>query len=420
MKSKIVTLDELGEFKNGLNFNKYDYGEGYPIINVKQLYQSRFASTKNLLSIRKDFGKKIDNYTVKKGDLLFARGSMVAKGAGQVVMVNDFKPGTVFSGFIIRFRVNDEKKINPLFLNYILRSPKYRGQFVRLAEGSVHSNFNQEILGNFKIELPSIHIQNIITNILGKIDDSIELLQTLDSHLEDIIKTFFKSWFIDFDGQTEFIDSELGKIPKGWKCYHTDEIKKEKKGIVSGPFGSNIGSRFFQTIGIPVIRGNNLTIGKEEFIDAGFVYITQEKAEELKNCQAIQGDIVFTAVGTLGQVGIIPIYSKYEKYVISNKQLRLRIATDIATPFYCYYWYSYPDVSNFIINQNKGTSVPLINLQVLKSIPIIIPPLTKMKEFEKLVEHIKFTQHNLRQKIDLLSEVRDLILPKLMSGEIRI
>ena len=82
MKSNSVLLSEIGEFKNGLNFNKHDYGKGFPLINVKQLFQSRFATVENLLEIKRDFAKKIDGYFVKKGDLLFVRGSMVLKGAG--------------------------------------------------------------------------------------------------------------------------------------------------------------------------------------------------------------------------------------------------------------------------------------------------------------------------------------------------
>ena len=78
-----------------------------------------------------------------------------------------------------------------------------------------------------------------------------------------------------------------------WPFAKFEDVALPGKGaIVSGPFGSNIGSRFFVDEGVPVIRGNNLTFGERRFIDDGFVYLTEEKAREFKNCQAVVGDLV--------------------------------------------------------------------------------------------------------------------------------
>ncbi len=90
------------------------------------------------------------------------------------------------------------------------------------------------------------------------------------------------------------------------KSIQLNDIAAPGRSVISGPFGSNIGKRFFQEVGIPVIRGNNLTIDSKKFVDDGFVFITEEKADELK-ADAIEGDILFTAAGTIGQVGMIPL-----------------------------------------------------------------------------------------------------------------
>ena len=99
----------------------------------------------------------------------------------------------------------------------------------------------------------------------------------------------------------------------------------EKGAIVSGPLGSNISAKYFVEEGVPVIRGNNLTKGRTKFIDEGFAYLTEAKAAEFRNCIAVANNIVFTAAGSIGQVGMIPPDSRYEEYVISNKQLRVRL-----------------------------------------------------------------------------------------------
>lgn len=146
----------------------------------------------------------------------------------------------------------------------------------------------------------------------------------------------------------------------------------EKGAIISGPFGSNISSKYFVEKGIPVIRGNNLSLGFDKFYDDGFVYVTKEKADELK-CYAYRDDLIFTAAGTIGQVGIIPRNSKYTEYVISNKQIRARIDTTKLDVLYAYYWFSSSWIRELLIKNNKGSTVPLLSLSEVKNLPIFYP-----------------------------------------------
>jgi type I restriction enzyme, S subunit len=194
-------------------------------------------------------------------------------------------------------------------------------------------------------------------------------------------------------------------LPHNWKVVYPDDVTSEARAIVSGPFGSNIGKRFFVESGIPVIRGNNLSLGIKKFINEGFVFLTEEKAEEFKNCQAVTGDIIFTAAGTLGQVGIIPSNSEYPVYIISNKQLRLRPDIKKADSNYLYYWFSSEKIRNHIIGLNTGSSVPLITLGKLRSIPINLPPLyTQRKIAAILSAYDDLIENNLR-RIKILEEI---------------
>jgi type I restriction enzyme, S subunit len=195
-------------------------------------------------------------------------------------------------------------------------------------------------------------------------------------------------------------------LPINWQRLQVqDIISPIKSSLVSGPFGSNIGKRFFVEEGIPLIRGNNLTLGVKKFIDEGFVYITEEKAYELRNCKAIPGDIIFTAAGTLGQVGIIPQNSNYPKYIISNKQLRLRCDTDIALPEYLYYWFSSSKIREYIINQNTGASVPLITLGILRSLPVNLPPLPTQRKIAAILSVYDDLIENNTRRIAILEEM---------------
>jgi len=162
----------------------------------------------------------------------------------------------------------------------------------------------------------------------------------------------------------------------------------EKRSIISGPFGSNISSKFFVESGVPVIRGNNLTIGHEKFIDSGFVFVTKEKAEEL-NCYAYYNDLIFTAAGTLGQVGIIPQNATFDEYVISNKQIRVRLNTDIIDVMYAFYWFSSPWITQKLSNSNKGSTVPLLTLAEIRELPITYPEsLDEQRRIVKMLDSL--------------------------------
>lgn len=198
--------------------------------------------------------------------------------------------------------------------------------------------------------------------------------------------------------------------PAGWRKVTVDDVKAPCKGsVVSGPFGSNIGKRFFVDVGVPLIRGNNLTLGNKKFIDDGFVFITEEKAHELRNCEALPGDLIFTAAGTLGQVGIIPNFPKYPRYIISNKQLRFRCDPSLALPLYLYYWFSSHQMRQYIINQNTGASVPLITLGHLRSFPIYLPPLPIQYKIAAILYAYDDLIENNTRRIRILEEMAQMI-----------
>jgi type I restriction enzyme S subunit len=146
--------------------------------------------------------------------------------------------------------------------------------------------------------------------------------------------------------------------------------------LVTGPFGSSIGSRFFQDSGVPVIRGSNLSESIEQrLIHDGLVFVSEEKAKEFRRSIARKGDLVFTCWGTIGQVGLIDGRCRYDEYVISNKQMKLTPHPAKADSLFLYYLFSGGEVSDQIKGQTIGSSVPGFNLGQLRSIRLRIPPL---------------------------------------------
>jgi type I restriction enzyme S subunit len=181
-----------------------------------------------------------------------------------------------------------------------------------------------------------------------------------------------------------------------WQETTVAELAVKERGTVSGPFGSSISKRFFVDHGIPVIRGNNLSLGTDgpRFHDDDFVFLMSEKADELASAECKVGDLVFTARGTLGQVGLIPPTARYSRYILSANQLRFRPDSAKADARFLYYWFSSPKMVALMQSRNAGSALPNMNLGALRGLPVVLPPLPD----QRAIAHILGT---LDDKIEL-------------------
>lgn len=168
-----------------------------------------------------------------------------------------------------------------------------------------------------------------------------------------------------------------------------DEIKAEgANSIAMGPFGSNIKTDNFVEEGIPVIRGTNLSYGK--LYEENYVYLTEKKADELKASNAYRGDIIFTHRGTLGQVGIIPLNSKFERYVVSQSQMKLSCNRNIVNPYFVYYYFKSKYGQHALLANTSTTGVPAISRPVtsLKNISMPVPDISYQNAVVSLLNSI--------------------------------
>lgn len=172
-----------------------------------------------------------------------------------------------------------------------------------------------------------------------------------------------------------------------WRETAVSEIAVPVRGTASGPFGSSISKKFFVSEGVPVIRGNNLSLGTNgpRFHDDGFVYLTDNKANELSAAECLPGDLVFTARGTIGQVGLIPRNSRFRRYVLSANQLRLRANPEIADSLYLYYWFSSAQMVAVMQARNAGSALPNMNLGALRGLPVILPSLPEQRAIARIL-----------------------------------
>lgn len=194
----------------------------------------------------------------------------------------------------------------------------------------------------------------------------------------------------------------------GWPIQTVDQIKaKEKYSCVAGPFGSDISSKYFVDVGVPVIRGGNLTVGKEEFVPKDFVFVSEDTARQFPGQHVKAGDLVFTCWGTLGQVGLIPKNGPFDEYIISNKQLKLRPNQDVCDSRYLYYYFSQPALVRHINDIAIGSAVPGINLGLLKRLKVVVPPINIQRKIVAVVGAYDDLIKNNQRRIALLDKMAE-------------
>lgn len=290
------------------------------------------------------------------------------------------------------------------------------------------------------VPLPNTNVQHVIAHILSTLDDKIELNRRTNETLEAMARAIFKSWFVDFDpvrakasGEPpesicrrlglspdvlalfpeRFQNSELGNIPEGWPVAAMGALCER---ISMGPFGSDIKSTNFVDEGVPIIRGSNLTNG---FVGGKFVFLTEKKADELRNANAREGDIVITHRGTLGQVGLLP-RSRYPRYVVSQSQMVLVVNRELTTSRYLYEYLRSPIGQHALLANTSQVGVPAIARPTtsVKAISVISPPVSLLRAYEEVSQPLFEQIRNVLEQSSNLAELRDTLLPKLLSGEL--
>lgn len=180
-----------------------------------------------------------------------------------------------------------------------------------------------------------------------------------------------------------------------WKHYKMDELIEE---ISMGPFGSDVKKEFYVDNGVPILNGSNLQGFKIQ--EDSFGYLTKEKADSLKKCNAHRGDIIVTHRGTLGQIVYVPVDSKYDRYVISQSQFRFRCKADLVDVQYLVYYFHTREGQYKILANASQVGVPALAraTSTFRLIDIKLPPLDDQRRIASILS-------SLDRKIELNNKI---------------
>ena len=325
------------------------------------------------------------------------------------------------------------------YIEYILKNLE---QTWRVMEGggSVFGNATKRDLSELLLYWPAPKVRLSISNSLGALDDKIELNRRMNETLEEMAQACFKSWFVDFDPvrakmdgrwQPEqslpglpaehydlfpdrLVSSELGEIPRDWTVVSLSEVISE---LVSGsrPRGGAVKS------GIPSIGAENIlglglyNYSKEKYIPDDFYAKLEKRGANVRN-----GDVLLYKDGAhIGRKTYFDCNFPHTKCVVNEHVFIVRLNKPIMQK-YLFFWLDQDWVTGKIIGLNSNSAQPGINKSGVVSLPFLVPPLNIIELFEQMVSPLIHSIFTRALESITLSNIRDTLLPKLLSGEIRV
>jgi type I restriction enzyme S subunit len=324
---------------------------------------------------------KIDQYKLYIGDIVIAR-TGATTGYNAIIKTNI---DAIFASYLIRYKIN-RGIAEPFFIGYLLKTQNWKGFVQNIIGGSAQPGANAKQFAAFEFMLPPLPEQRAIAAVLSSLDDKIDLLHHQNKTLEQLAETIFRQWFVEeADGMEEKSLDEIAEFLNGLPCQ-----KYLPNGI------------------------NDLPVIKIKEIHQGFSDESDLANTDIPDKYIIQdGDVLFSWSGSLEVV----IWG-YGKGIL-NQHL-FKVGSEKYPKWFYYLWTKHHLPKFRTIASDKATTMGHIQRHHLSDAMVLVPPQKTLKEmdsiFHPMIEKIIFNNKQIKD----LQTLRDTLLPKLMSGEVRV
>jgi type I restriction enzyme S subunit len=377
---------------------------------------------------------KYDRTRLKGGEVLLT----VVGSVGRVAVVSPR-----LSGFNVARAV---AVLHPLphvqaeWIALCLRSPLSQHLLGSRANTTVQTTINLKDLRALPVPLPPDGERQLIASFVGALDDRITLLRETNATLEAIAQALFKSWFVDFDpvrakmegrapeGMDEataalfpdgFEESEfgLGLVPKGWTATTLAALTKQHGGsIQTGPFGSQLHASDYVPDGIPVVMPKD--IANRRVATDSVARIDAINVERLARHKLQVGDIVFSRRGDVEKHALIG--DREVGWLCGTGCLLVRPGKNWIAPNFLSMALDAPAARLWLVQHAVGATMPNLNTGILGSVRLVLPPSVLLAAFENVIAASQALQSQNASTIETLATLRDTLLPRLISGQLRL
>lgn len=400
MEWKLSELSVDGKGHYGIGAPAIPYDKNKP--TYLRITDINDDGTINFLDLKSVDDEDANKYLLKENDIVFAR---TGNSTGRSYFYQKEHGDFVYAGFLIKFSI-DPQKVNPKILKYYTHSQEYYNWVKSFDTGGTRGNINAKTFGDMPISLPKRCVQDKIVGILSALDSKIENNNKINANLEAQAQALFKSWFVDFTPFKDqpFVDSELGPIPQGWKVGKLGDYVEIKRGGSPRPI-----QNFLASQGL-----NWLKISDATSTQSPFIFNIKEKIiiDGLKKTVFLKaGSLVLSNSAT----PCIPKFLSIDSCIHDGW---LYFPHSHLPENYLYLFFKL--MRNNLVSKANGSVFLNLKTDIVKNQVFAFSGEEIYNSFDKIIAPLFKEIENLTYETFQLSALRDTLLPKLMSGEIKL
>ncbi|WP_394868036.1 restriction endonuclease subunit S [Staphylococcus saprophyticus] len=382
-------------------------------VSAKNIKNMQLVNLESLKKVDNELYKKWMKKEVSKNDILLTSEAPLGES-----LFWDSDEKIVLSQRVFGLKPNTDI-VNPKYLFAYLQTPKFKHELTSRESGTTVTGIRRKELEKTIIEVPSQNIQKFIGDLFYITNKKIKNNQNIIANLEELSQTLFKRWFVDFEfpdengnpyksSGGEMDESELGEIPKGWIVNNINDFANNN--VITGKTPSTKVKENYSETGIPFLTIPDMH--KDVFALNTERYISETGIEKLEKKILEKNSLAISCIATPGLVSII------SNDTLTNQQINS--FTPNKTELYYLYFYL-KGMRNYIRDLGSGGSATLnLNKTQFEKIKLVKPINELLLKYDKLVHSNFEIILNFQKENNYLIQLRDTLLPKLMSGEIEI
>lgn len=401
MKWEKVKLGELYSIYNGLAKGREYFGKGYPFISFSVVFNNYFVP-KQIESLVDSSEQERVKYSIKRGDILITRTSETPDELGMTCVALEDIPNATYNGFSKRLRPLTNRVLSE-YIGYYLRSFEFRKSFIGITGSmTTRASLRNEFLLNLDIPLPTIDIQRRIANILRSYDLLIENCRKQIALLEEAAQRLYREWFVNFRFPGHESTPIIDGLPRGWEWVSLENVTA----INEVAIGKDYQHTEIEYVDLGGVSNGDILVTSKYKLDSA-----PGRAKRLAN----HGDVIWGMVR--------PNLRSYALVLNPSENEVFSTGFAVLSPKSIPYSYLYLSVTtdNFIaylVNCTNGATYPAVKPEHFRQAIVALPPQTLLSKFDNYVRPKFETIGVYRQYISNLFAIRDMLLPRLMSGEI--
>jgi type I restriction enzyme S subunit len=432
------TLGDIIDIKHGFAFQGEFFHDG-PLGDIL-LTPGNFAIGGGFKADKFKYylGPVPEEYILNDGDLLVTMTDLSKESdtlGYPATIPKSFGPRFLHNQRLGKILIKDTNHLYRRFLYYLLCTKEYRQEVISSATGTTVKHTSPNRIMAFNFFLPPIEEQYAIARILGSLDDKIELNRQMNETLEAMARAIFQSWFVDFDpvrakaeGRDTGLRPEIAALfpdqmnetiddyfPKGWKVHRLGDVVEVVDMIANGCF-----AEIKENVHLLDHIDYAIFVRTTDFNCKNFSrklkYINKKDYDFLKKTQLFGNEVLISNVGNAGVVFRPPIWLK-KPMVLGNNAIAIR-NSDYYN--FIYHYFLNKKGSDQLRSIITGSVQMKFNKTDFRNLRVIFPPKDVILKFNDLVSSINKKQILIESENYTLAQIRDALLPKLMSGEIRV